>query len=96
VGEGTFRQDLFYRLNVLPIVLPPMRRLAEDVPLLAEHFLEDFGKNSTRRLEGISPEAMQYLERYQWPAGWNPEAAFLFHTPQRQPSPEMQGAAATH
>ena len=67
IEEGRFRQDLYYRLNVLPIIVPPLRERQEDIPLLADHFLLSFSKEMNKRLKAISPEAMSILMRYQWP-----------------------------
>jgi two-component system response regulator AtoC len=67
VRKREFREDLFYRLNVIPIVLPPLRDRAGDVPLLAYHFLGRYGRNRERPLEGIEPEALAALEGYPWP-----------------------------
>jgi transcriptional regulator with GAF, ATPase, and Fis domain len=67
IKEGKFREDLYYRLNVINIVLPPLRERREDIPVIAGHFLKNctsrYGKNST----GIKPDTMGYLERYNWP-----------------------------
>jgi two-component system response regulator PilR (NtrC family) len=67
VAEGKFREDLFYRINVIPVHLPPLRERREDVPLLAEHFLERFRTQMAKGVISISSEAMQCLERYDWP-----------------------------
>src|ERR1700756_733083 len=67
IAEGRFREDLYYRLSVIPIQLPPLRERREDIPLLARHFLESFRKAMEKRIEGISPEAMRKLEAYDWP-----------------------------
>jgi transcriptional regulator with GAF, ATPase, and Fis domain len=67
VKLGGFRQDLFYRLHVLALQLPPLRERPEDIPLLARHFTREFGRRLKRRVEGISPGAMALLERYSWP-----------------------------
>jgi len=67
IAEGRFREDLYYRLSVIPIQLPPLRERREDIPLLARHFLESFRKTMEKRIEGISPEAMRRLESYDWP-----------------------------
>jgi len=64
---GTFREDLFYRLSVVPIHLPPLRKRAEDIPLLVNHFLEKYGRKSNRQVEGISKRAMEMLTSYSWP-----------------------------
>jgi DNA-binding NtrC family response regulator len=65
--EGTFREDLYYRLNVVPIDIPPLRERKEDIPELVTVFLSRFSQDSSRPLEGISPEAMQILTNYHWP-----------------------------
>ena len=67
IGEGRFREDLFYRIHVIPIYLPPLRDRLEDVPLLAQHFLRLFSKDRTKSLSGFSPEAMQRLMLHRWP-----------------------------
>ncbi len=67
VREGRFREDLFYRLNVIPIVLPPLRERREDIALLARHFLQNVCREMDRPLMLISPAAMQALEAYDWP-----------------------------
>ena len=67
VEEGILREDLFYRLNVIPIQLPPLRDRREDIPLLVAHFLQKFGKELGKDVRGVAPEAMSVLERYHWP-----------------------------
>jgi two-component system, NtrC family, response regulator PilR len=67
IAEGRFREDLYYRLSVIPIQLPPLRERREDIPLLARHFLETFRKVMEKPVESISPEAMRRLESYDWP-----------------------------
>ena len=67
VAEGIFREDLFYRLNVVSIHLPPLRERREDIPFLAAHFLDKFAKENTREMKGFSPSAMDYLSAYEWP-----------------------------
>ena len=67
IAEGRFREDLYYRLSVIPIQLPALRERREDIPLLARHFLERFRKTMEKPIEGISPEAMGKLEAYEWP-----------------------------
>jgi two-component system, NtrC family, response regulator AtoC len=63
IADGTFREDLFYRLNVVPVSLPPLRARAGDVPLLVAHFLEKFNAGTKR----ISPQALEALVKYPWP-----------------------------
>ena len=67
VAEGILREDLFYRLNVIPIQLPPLRERREDIPLLVAHFLQKFSKELGKDVRGVTPEAMAVLERYRWP-----------------------------
>ena len=67
VQQNLFREDLFYRLNVVTIRLPALRERAEDIPLLARHFLEEFRSGTRKSLEGISSAAMMLLQRYPWP-----------------------------
>jgi two-component system response regulator HydG len=67
VREGRFREDLYYRLHVVQIRLPPLRERHGDVPLLASHFLRRFAEENRREIEGFSPEALRALEAYTWP-----------------------------
>ena len=67
VEQGTFRSDLFYRLNVLRIHLPPLRERREDIPILVRHFIKEYSKQHDRPFHGISAEAMQVLLEYPWP-----------------------------
>jgi len=67
VTESTFREDLYYRLNVLPIKLPPLRERRSDISLLVEHFLGDIGYRLNRKTSGVTPEVMKLLESYHWP-----------------------------
>ena len=67
VRDGKFREDLYYRLGVMPITLPPLRERAGDVPLLAEHFVAAFNREFKKNVTAISPAAMRALEAYPWP-----------------------------
>jgi len=67
VREGRFREDLYYRLNVVPIFLPPLRERKEDIPLLVKHFLEKATRENAKNVQYISEEAMEYLMNYSWP-----------------------------
>jgi len=67
VAEGRFRQDLFYRINVINIELPPLRERISDIPLLAEHFLRQVCADSGKQVQGFSEEAMTALQRFRWP-----------------------------
>jgi two-component system, repressor protein LuxO len=67
IREGRFREDLYYRLNVVPIVVPPLRERAEDVPVLAMHFLQKFSAQSGKAFSGFTSTAMRQLMLYGWP-----------------------------
>jgi len=67
VEAGRFRRDLYYRINVVNIELPPLRQRTGDIPLLAEHFLKKFLDGSTKKIEGFTSEAMNRMQRYHWP-----------------------------
>src|SRR5450432_4077674 len=67
IAAGTFREDLFYRLNVVPIQIPPLRERREDIPLLAEHFIAKFNERLKKQIVAISPEAVERLVVYNWP-----------------------------
>jgi DNA-binding NtrC family response regulator len=67
VREGTFRQDLLYRINTVEIHLPPLRDRAEDIPILSAHFLENYARKYNTRVTGISASALTKLQRYAWP-----------------------------
>ncbi|MCP4405191.1 MAG: sigma-54-dependent Fis family transcriptional regulator, partial [bacterium] len=66
IQEGRFREDLFYRLNVFPISVPPLRERKEDIPLLAEHFLAQYSQKHRRRITGFNPRTLDLLIRYDW------------------------------
>ncbi len=67
VTKGAFREDLFYRLSVVPVHLPPLRERKEDIPLLVEHFLHKYGKKAKKNVTDLSPQAMKALMDYDWP-----------------------------
>jgi two-component system response regulator HydG len=67
VREGRFRDDLYYRLNVFPLVLPPLRERLEDIPVLADFFLKRYGNKNRRGVITLAPEALQAFRRYSWP-----------------------------
>lgn len=67
LAEGLFREDLFFRLNVVSIHLPPLRERKEDIPLLVNHFLDRFSRKQGKPIEGLSPNAMKALTEYNWP-----------------------------
>lgn len=67
VADGRFREDLFYRLNVIPIHIPPLRDRISDLPYLLHHFISHFNQSKGRNLSGISPESLELLTKYAWP-----------------------------
>lgn len=67
IKEETFREDLYYRLNIVPIVLPPLKERQEDIPLLAVHFLKKYSEEMGKTIKGFTPEAMEKLMKYPWP-----------------------------
>jgi formate hydrogenlyase transcriptional activator len=67
VSAGTFRQDLFYRLNVLPIQMPALRERVEDIPLLVEYFIDHYGKNAGKKFRKINSRTLELLQAYDWP-----------------------------
>ena len=67
IAEGTFRDDLYYRLNVFPIHVPPLRDRAEDIPLLVRRFVDEFATSFGKRIEAISRESLAALQQYEWP-----------------------------
>ncbi|UCH20248.1 MAG: sigma-54-dependent Fis family transcriptional regulator [Deltaproteobacteria bacterium] len=67
VKEGYFREDLYYRLNVVGLEIPPLRNRADDIPLLAQHFIETFASKNRKEIRGFSPKAMDSLLKYEWP-----------------------------
>ncbi len=67
IRKGTFREDLYYRLNVIPIFVPPLRERKDDIPLLVSHFLQKFSQDKGREVTSISPEVMEILLAHSWP-----------------------------
>jgi len=67
IAEGRFREDLYYRINVIPISLPPLRERREDIALLAEHFVVKYTEQMGKSISGISHQAMELLLAYDWP-----------------------------
>ena len=67
IWQKQFRQDLYYRLNIFPISIPPLRERPEDIPLLVRHFVRQFARRMNKNIERMSPETMQALTRYPWP-----------------------------
>jgi PAS domain S-box-containing protein len=67
IKSGRFREDLFYRLNVFPITIPPLRQRKEDIPLLVNHFVAKFNKKTGKKIDAVSKETMNALQEYHWP-----------------------------
>lgn len=67
VRDGRLREDFYYRIHVIPLILPPLRERREDIPLLAQHFVQRFSRESRKLIQGFAPEAMQRLMLYDWP-----------------------------
>jgi len=67
VSEGSFREDLYYRLSVIPVLVPPLRERREDIPLLVNRFLDRFARETGKSVTGVSAEGMEMLLRYRWP-----------------------------
>ena len=67
IKNGEFREDLYYRINVVPIVIPPLRERKEDIPLLVEHFVKKYNDENNKKVKGLSPEALEWMVRYEWP-----------------------------
>ncbi len=77
VEEGGFREDLFYRLKVVEIQVPPLRERSEDVPLLVRHYLDRLNRKLNRKVQGVTPEAMAILQHYSWPGNIRELVHFL-------------------
>jgi transcriptional regulator with PAS, ATPase and Fis domain len=67
VADGRFQEDLYYRLNVIPIHIPPLRERREDIPLLVDHFIAKHARRAGKRIEGIAPGVLESLQRAEWP-----------------------------
>jgi transcriptional regulator with PAS, ATPase and Fis domain len=67
VEKGSFREDLYYRINVVPIHIPPLRMRRQDIPPLAQYFLEKYSKENNRKFKGFTPDALEALMSYDWP-----------------------------
>ena len=65
--KGSFREDLYYRINVVPIMIPPLRERKEDIPLLLDHFIKKFNNENKKNVKGVSKEAFELMMNYEWP-----------------------------
>lgn len=99
VRQGRFREDLFYRLNVLPIALPPLKERADDIPLLVAFYVDGYNTEFRKRVRGVEPEALLQLQRYPWPGNVRElrnsvERAMLFAGSDTLTVDDFAGAAA--
>jgi DNA-binding NtrC family response regulator len=67
IKKGGFREDLYYRINVVPIVIPPLRERKEDIPILIDHFINKFSVENNKNVKGINKDALEFLMQYEWP-----------------------------
>ncbi|MBW2606905.1 MAG: sigma-54-dependent Fis family transcriptional regulator [Deltaproteobacteria bacterium] len=67
IADGSFREDFFYRINVIKTEIPPLRERKEDIPLLIQHFLEKYSQETTKRVDHVTPQAVKLLKQYDWP-----------------------------
>jgi formate hydrogenlyase transcriptional activator len=90
VEEREFRADLYYRLNVFPITVPPLRERREDIPLLVRYFVQQYARRMNRRITAIPTETMQALTRYQWPGNIRELQNFIERAVIVSPGPALQ------
>ena len=90
VAEGRFREDLFYRINVIPIALPPLRERREDIPLLAEHFLLKYAEQMEKSISTIAHPAMDLLTKHEWPGNIRELENVIERAVALEPSPSIQ------
>jgi formate hydrogenlyase transcriptional activator len=90
VEEGLFRRDLYYRLNVFPIMVPPLRERSEDIPLLVRYFVQKYARLMDRRIETISAEEMDALTRYHWPGNVRELENLIERAVILSPGPELR------
>jgi formate hydrogenlyase transcriptional activator len=90
VEEGLFRSDLYYRLNVFPVLIPPLRERREDIPLLVRYFVQRYARRMDRRIETISAEVMDALTRYHWPGNVRELENLIERAVILSPGPELR------
>ena len=100
VAENQFREDLFYRISVIPLELPPLRHRRDDIPLLADHFLARLNASMGKRIDRISDEALKKLESYDWPGNVRElenalERAFILETSSELSAQHLPESMAT-
>ena len=93
VAEGTFREDLYYRVNVIPVGLPSLRARPEDIPLLAQHFLSRAARDMRRPVVGLAPDAVDVLVRYRWPGNIRELENAMERAVALETSPQVQAAS---
>lgn len=93
VAEGTFREDLYYRVNVIPVVLPSLRARPEDIPVLAQHFLSRAARDMGRQVVGLAPDAVDVLVRYRWPGNIRELENAMERAVALETSPHVQAAS---
>lgn len=96
VTEGRFREDLFYRLNVIPIHLPPLRDRREDIPMLADHFIKTWNGSHTKKIEGISSQALGLLMDHPWPGNIRELENTMEHACVKSSAKELQPTDLPH
>ena len=94
VTAGQFRSDLYYRLRVFPITIPPLRERREDIPLLVRYFLSSHSKRMGRRIETIPPETMQTLVKWRWPGNVRELENFIERSVILSPGPVLRAPLA--
>src|SRR5260370_16624939 len=90
VADSCFRADLYYRLNVFPLVLPPLRERRDDIPRLVRHFTQHFARRMGRRIETIPPAALDALGGYSWPGNIRERQKILERAVILSPGPALQ------
>lgn len=100
VAENQFREDLFYRISVIPLDLPPLRQRRDDIPLLADHFLARLNSSMSKRIERISDEALKKMEIYDWPGNVRElenamERAFILETSEELSAQHLPESVST-
>lgn len=93
VAEGTFREDLYYRVNVIPVVLPSLRARPEDIPLLAQHFLSRAARDMRRPVVGLAPDAIDVMIRYRWPGNIRELENAMERAVALETSPQVQASS---
>ena len=96
IEKGTFREDLFYRLNVVPIIVPPLRERREDIPLLIRHFMKVHAEEQGLRMKEVSPEAMAVFQQYEWPGNIRELRNLIERLMIMAPGPVIDPAQAGH